>query len=170
MHNSCSIITVLRRSMFYTDLLSMKQIANSVEKTAKIRVQTFGNFEVFAGEKPLIFSRSKTKELLAYLVSRQGALCNNNEIIAVIWDNREDSPSIKSMFRTLVADLTHTLNAAGAFGVLIKHRGHIGIAKDKVSCDLYDLLTGTNTNSYMGEYMTQYSWAETTNNYLKSLF
>jgi two-component SAPR family response regulator len=139
------------------------------EKTVRLHIQTFGNFEAFLDGNPLVFSRSKTKELLAYLVSKHGALCNNNEIIAVIWGNKEDNLSLKSMFRTLVADLTKTLSAAGLIDVIVKHRGHIGIAKEKISCDLYDYLAGNNTSKYyMGEYMTQYGWAETTNQYLSS--
>jgi len=146
---------------------TVRQSAGS-KSTCRLRIQTFGNFEIFIDEKPVIFNRTKTKELLAYLVSRQGALCNNNEIIAIIWENREDTPSIKSMLRTLVADLVQTLKAAEIHDFVIKHRGHIGIAKEKISCDLYDLLAGINPTNYMGEYMTQYSWAETTNNYLRS--
>lgn len=49
----------------------------------RIRAQTFGNFEIFVDDKPLHFSLSKTKELLAYLVDRRGggrqhrrAVCN----------------------------------------------------------------------------------------------
>jgi two-component SAPR family response regulator len=139
------------------------------DNAKKLHIQTFGNFEAFLDGNPLVFSRSKTKELLAYLVSKQGALCNNNEIIALLWEAREDTSSLKSMFRTLVADLTKTLNIGGIHDVIIKHRGYIGIVKEKISCDLYDYLAGNNTsNYYMGEYMTQYSWAETTNQYLSN--
>ena len=44
------------------------------------------------------------------------------------------------------------------------------IAKEKITCDFYDFLNGINTSSsrYMGEYMNQYSWAETTNQYLRT--
>ena len=132
----------------------------------KMRVQTFGNFEVFLNGKPLVFGRSKTKELFAYLVSRQGALCNNNEIVAIIWEDKDDSSTLQSMFRALVADLTRTLNAAGMGDILFKKRGYIGIAKEKISCDLYDFCAGIKVNSYFGEFMTQYSWAEFTNMYL----
>jgi len=141
-----------------------KIINNGTEK--RLRVQTFGNFEVFVDEKPLIFSRSKTKELFAYLVSRQGALCNNNEIVAVIWEEKDDTSALQSMFRTLVMDLTQTLKSMSMNDILIKQRGFIGIAKDKISCDLYDFCAGIRINNYFGEFMTQYSWAEFTNMYL----
>ena len=132
----------------------------------KLRVQTFGNFEIFLDGKHLIFSRSKTKELFAYLVTRKGALCNNNEIVAVIWEDKEDSSTLQSMFRALVADLMKTLSAAGINDVIVKQRGYIGIVPENISCDLYDFCAGIKVNSYIGEFMTQYGWAEFTNMYL----
>jgi len=132
----------------------------------KLRVQTFGNFEVFLDGKPLIFSRSKTKELFAYLVTRKGALCNNNEIVAVIWEDKNDSSTLQSMFRALVADLMQTLDAAGINDIIVKQRGYIGIVPENISCDLYDFCAGIKVNSYIGEFMTQYGWAEFTNMYL----
>ena len=44
-----------------------------------LRVQCFGNFEVFYQGRPLEFSRSKSKELFAYLVFRRGAACSIKE-------------------------------------------------------------------------------------------
>jgi two-component SAPR family response regulator len=132
----------------------------------RLRVQTFGNFEVFVDGKPLVFNRTKTKELFAYLVIRQGAMCSNNEIAAVLWEDKEDSESLKSLFRNLVSDLTQALNNTGLQDIIIKQRGSIAINTNNISCDLYDFCAGIEVNSYMGEFMTQYSWAEFTNAYL----
>jgi len=131
-----------------------------------LRVQTFGNFEVFVKGKILKFNRIKTKELFAYLISRKGALCNNNEIAAVLWEDKEDSVSLQTQFRKLVADLTKKLDEAGFGDVLVRERGHLAVEPDKISCDFYDFCAGINVNSYMGEFMNQYSWAEFTNTYL----
>ena len=135
----------------------------------KLRVQTFGNFEVFANGKLLKFSRVKTKELFAYLVSRKGAMCNNNEIAAVLWEDKEDSVSLQTQFRKLVSDLTQTFDEAGMGDVLIKERGHLAIDPEKISCDFYDFCNGINVNKYMGEFMNQYGWAEFTNTYLERI-
>ena len=43
------------------------------DRPARLRVQTFGNFEVFWKEQPVRFERSKTRELFAYLIDRRGA-------------------------------------------------------------------------------------------------
>jgi two-component SAPR family response regulator len=135
----------------------------------KLRVQTFGNFEVFFDGKPLVFARTKTKELFAYLVSRQGAQSNNNEITAVLWEDKEDTPQLQRLFRQLVMDLTKTFSEAGITDVIVKERGHLAIIPDKFSCDFYDFCAGINVNNYMGEFMTQYGWAEFTNSYLDKI-
>ena len=135
----------------------------------KIFIKTFGNFEVFADNEPLKFSRSKTKELLAYLVMRNGAFCSNSEIIAVIWESKTETKALQNQFRHLIFDLRHTLENAGAEDILVKQRGALAIKPDKVKCDMFDFLaadTGA-VNKYMGEFMAQYSWAEFTNAYLE---
>jgi len=137
----------------------------------RVRVQTFGNFEVFVDEKPLSFSRSKTKELFAYLVMRRGARCNNNEIIATIWEDKQDSPALQNQYRHLVFDLKKALNSVKAEDVLVRQRGFLAVVPDNFSCDMYDFCDANtdSVNSYMGEFMAQYAWAEFTNAYLEKI-
>jgi len=140
-------------------------------KTGKrVRVQTFGNFEFFVDERPVQFTRSKTKELLAYLISRKGALCNNNEIIAVIWENKDDSPATQGHFRHLVADLIKTLKCLNVEDIIIRKWKNLAVAPDMLSCDFYDMLNGDAkaVNAYAGEFMAQYSWAEIDAAYLQN--
>jgi two-component SAPR family response regulator len=134
----------------------------NTEPDKRIRAQTFGNFEVFVDENPIMFARSKTKELFAYLISRKGALCGNNEIIAVIWENKNDSPALQSHFRVLVADLIKTLKSLNAENIIIRKWKQLAVVPSKISCDFYDMLEGDvkAVNSYAGEFMAQYSWAE----------
>ena len=46
----------------------------------KINVRCFGKFEVFRGEIPIKFSRSKAKELLAYLIAARGSAVTSGEL------------------------------------------------------------------------------------------
>lgn len=126
----------------------------------RIRFQCFGNFEVFADGKPMNFQHEKTKELLAYLVDRR-TVCTNAEIIAVIWEGAISD----SYFRLLRKDLVDTFKAAGCEDVLIRQWAKIGIDAEKVDCDYYEWRSGRPgaRSTYLGEYMTQYSWAEFTN-------
>ena len=135
------------------------------EKTHNvIRIQCFGNFEVFADGEPINFKYSKTKELLAYMIDRRGAACNTAELCAVLWEDRPDSTELHTYLRKLISDLKHSLSDAGAGDVFIKSRNRFAVSTDKVDCDYYRLLRREveAINTYTGEYMTQYSWADMT--------
>ena len=132
--------------------------------TEFLKVQCFGSFEVFWQGKPLLFSRKKTRELFAYLVDRKGAMCSSGEIAAAIWEENGDVKSIKTHIRVLISDLRKTLANIGKEDVVIRQRGQVAINTDKLDCDYYRMLEGDMNalNTFKGEYMTQYSWAEIT--------
>lgn len=62
----------------------------------------------------------------------------------------------------IIISLMDDLKKVGYDGVVIKQNRQIYINKQKVSCDLYDAMNGdvTALNSFRGEYMIEYSWAE----------
>ena len=71
--------------------------------------------------------------------------------------------------RDLVEIQDLSLGKAGEFlyllrlnGIILKQRGSLAIAADRIECDLYDWLkNGQNSKyHYMGDYMNQYSWPE----------
>lgn len=130
----------------------------------RMQVKTFGNFEVFVDNTPLKFQYSKTKELLAYLIDRNGALCNNGEIISVLWEEDLERKNHYSYLKNLRVDLVATLESVGCGECLIKQRGKLGIVPDKIQCDYFDWIRGKAyaINAYRGEYMNQYSWSEFT--------
>jgi len=105
----------------------LKRVEIHVKPNKRVRVQTAENFEVFVDEKPVSFARSKTKELLAYLVSREGALCTNNEIIAAIWKDKADSSTLQSYLRHLVSDLTNTFKSLDVKDIIINKKNHLAV-------------------------------------------
>lgn len=123
------------------------------EKT--VQVKCFGNFEVFSRGVPVKFKYSKSKELFAYLIDREGAAVSINELNAVLWE--EDH---KSYLRNLISDVQSTLSVVGAKGVFIKRRNECFVDTDKVECDAYEYKKGNPdaVRMYRGEYMMQYSW------------
>ena len=46
----------------------------------RLKAQCFGQFEVFFNNKPIKFARSKTKEMLAYLIDKRGAMVSVKEL------------------------------------------------------------------------------------------
>lgn len=144
------------------DLIAGRQ---QLQKTGKrIRVQTFGSFEIFVDGAPVRFGRSKSKELLAYLVDRRGAGVSTQELVGVLFEDRDSDASTSSLVRTLVSDLTHSLKTVDAEHMIDKSRNRISVVMDTFDCDYYAFLDGdiTAINAYGGEYMVNYSWAEFT--------
>lgn len=127
-----------------------------------IKVQCFGNFEIFVSDIPVKFKYLKTKEICAFLIDRKGASVTNGEIMATLWE--DDAKTKESYFRNLVADLQNTFSLLGYSDIVVKQRGSISIVTEKITCDYYDWNKGLPyaINLYQGEYMTQYSWAEST--------
>ena len=152
-----------------TAMRVLDEIKESMEQKAGendselLRVQCFGNFEVFWKGKPLLFARRQTKELFAYLVDRKGASCTMGEIACALWEDCENKNS-STQLRILISDLRHTLANIGMEDLVIRRRGQVAIMADKLNCDYYRMLKGDMdaVNAYHGEYMVQYSWAEIT--------
>lgn len=138
--------------------------APPIKNGQRVRVQTFGNFEIFADGSPLHFKLAKTKELLAYLVDRRGASVNTGELCGVLWEQKPDSLSVRSHLRILISDLNRTLSEAGVRDILVKSRNSFAVDCEKIDCDLYRFLRQEPDaiNAYMGEYMMQYTWSEMT--------
>lgn len=134
------------------------------KETHGLFVQCFGNFEVFFDGMPVAFERHHTKELLAYLIDRRGAFVTMGELMGALWEDRPDTPSLRSQLRTLISDLRRTFSELGHGDAVIKRRGSVAISLSADECDYYAFLAGDPDaiNRYGGEYMCQYSWAEPT--------
>lgn len=132
--------------------------------TAKVRVQTFGNFDIFVDDVALTFARAKSKELLAYLIDRKGSSATTGQLISVLWEDRDPTLSLQKQFQSAVSTLIKVLKTAGIEDILIKKRNYYAIDPKKFDCDYYNFLNGDiqAINLYSGEYMITYSWAEFT--------
>lgn len=126
-----------------------------------IRVKCFGHFEVFYKEEPLRFKRSKTKELFAFLIDRNGAGVTVRQICARLWEDGSDDKKNANYLYQLFDDLRATLSTIGAEDLLLKNGYFYSFDPLKVSCDFYEYMQ-TGKPEFYGEYMTQYSWAEET--------
>ena len=121
----------------------------------RLKAQCFGQFEVFYNNKPIKFARSKTKEMLAYLIDKRGAMVSVKELSQALFG--EDKGSY---IRNLVADLTQALKELNIEEVFVKRFNSYGIDSSLISCDYYDYLKGEPyaVKAYRGSYMEQYSW------------
>lgn len=131
---------------------------------AEVRVRTFGHFEVFVGEERVCFEREKAKEALAYLVDRHGSSVTNEQLACILWEDRNYDQKTRNITTTVISSLKKTLKEYGIEDILVKSWGHLSVDTTKFSCDAYDFekWDAVAVNSFHGEYMVNYSWAEFT--------
>lgn len=165
-------------SGYILKLAEAEQIAAEIEnlrypvqkKNNGIWVQTFGNFEVFKNGEPIYFSRSKSKEILAYLIDRRGAGVTKKELAAVLWGDDVYTRSRQNYLHNLISGMMMSLKYAGASQMVVKKRNLYAVCPSEINCDYYNYLKWDvqAVNSFRGEYMTNYSWAEFTLGTLES--
>lgn len=134
------------------------------EKNALLTVRCFGSFEVYQGDKAVVFSKKKTKELFAFLVDRKGARIDMNTLCAYLYEDSLHEKNNKSDLRKCVVDMKKSLEAIGAGDVFLKDFNSYAIDTSLISCDYYDWEKNEPyaIRAFHGEYMSQYSWAEMT--------
>lgn len=147
----------------------IRELVRTIDPTVptaapRVSIHTFGNFDVFIDGKLVLFTRSKAKELLAYLVDRNGASVSSAEIGAVLWEDEADAEAVKDRVQHVKKDLRDILTGHGVADILLSGWNSVAIDKTKVTCDYYDFLKGESEaiQNFLGEYMTNYSWAEET--------
>ena len=96
----------------------------------RIRVQSFGNFEVWVDGEKINFGRQKAKELFAYLVGRRGAGVTTREACAILFEDAVYTRSRKSHFQNIVADMRCTLRSAGVGDVICKTYNNLSVDVD----------------------------------------
>ena len=158
----------LHASGYLMKPVSAKDVQGEIDNIKGIRrkekpltVKCFGNFEVYSGSEKLAFKRLKSKELLAYLVDRNGAGMTAKQICAVLFPENTDDNKNAAYLRQLVLDLKNTLKSAGAEDVLCHETPCYRVDTTMLQCDYISHLE-TGKPKFHGEYMTQYSWAEET--------
>lgn len=130
----------------------------------RAKIQTFGNFEIFVDQEPLYITGSKCKECLAYLVDRKGTLISFPELASILWEDRPYDRKTQNNIHRVISDMMKCLKKAGIEDIIIKRRNGLAINMNKIDCDYYNFLNGnvSQINSFCGEYMSNYSWAEFT--------
>ena len=130
----------------------------------KVFVKTFGFFEIYAGGQQVKFHMAKCKEILAYLVDRQGSSVTRAQLSAILWEARIYDRKLQKQLDVYIRSLRDTLEEYGISDIFMMQRGTLRILPDRFDCDVYSFFAGDidAVNSYRGEYMSAYSWASIT--------
>ncbi|MCR5785099.1 MAG: response regulator [Eubacterium sp.] len=169
----------LEKPVSKDDILEeINNLRNPLEKTdssvmpeSRIRVQTFGNFDVFIDNKPVTFKRARSKEILAYLIDKNGSNVGRPELASILWEDEEYDRSLQKQLQIYISELFKCLRDNEIEDIIIRSSGIMCVDPTKFVCDYYSFLKGEKwaLNQYHGEYMSNFSWAEFTNGYLTNI-
>lgn len=136
--------------------------ANSAKKPVSVR--TFGLFEVYVNGQQVKFRIAKSKEILAYLVDKQGGSVPRAQISAVLWEDRLYDRKQQKQLDVYIRSLRDTLTEYGIERIFEMKGGKLRVVPEEFDCDVYRFFAGDpdTINSYRGEYMSAYSWASIT--------
>ncbi|MBR1796997.1 MAG: response regulator [Clostridiales bacterium] len=132
-------------------------------------IRTFGEFDVFVDGEPMSFKRNKSKELLAYLVDRQGGSVTRASLFAMLCEEKGYDRAAQKYLDVIIRSMRQDLKEKGIDNIVKMSGGFLRVCPDKFECDLYRLLEGeaASVNAFHGEYMNSYSWAGVTEAYIK---
>ena len=127
-------------------------------------VRTFGDFDVFVDDKLVTFKAARCKELLAYLVDRQGSSVTRAEAFAVLWEDRLYDRPMQKQMDVVIRNMRDTLREYGIEDIFEMKNGSMRVCPTQFTCDAYLFFKGDadSVNAYRGEYMSAYSWASMT--------
>ncbi len=155
----------------------LNNLRNPVVDTAQegVVARCFGTFDIFVNGQSMVFKRSKTKEMLAYLIDRRGNSVTSGELRAILWESaawEKDAKKDRDMnhyFQVIKRDLISTLKENGVEDIFISSWNKYAVDTTKIKCDYYDYIDDKpeGVQAYNGEYMAQYSWGEIQNVLLK---
>lgn len=121
-------------------------------------------------ERPILENfRSKAKNLAE--IESLKLFQSANEAIACLWPDRPTDENTLTLYRVTFHRLMEKLKAAGIEHIIGSEGRKRYIHTEQVDCDLYRLLSENkfDLQNYSGEYMKEYSWAESRNAQLSSL-
>lgn len=83
------------------------------DQTVKLRIRSFGGFEVFSATgDPLSWRTQKTKELFAYLWYHRGRPCEKTEVVEALFSDKPYDQAMM-LLHTTVYQLRRSVSAAG---------------------------------------------------------
>lgn len=135
---------------------------------AHIQVVTFGYFDVYVDGVPVNFKLSKSKEILAFLVDKQGSGVTRAELCAAIWEDKMYDRKMQKQLDVYIRSLREVLRDYGISEIMKMDKGILRIKPDTFTCDAYLFYLGDSEmiNAYRGEYMSAYAWASMTESIL----
>lgn len=142
------------------DLLQ-RELDYAFSSHPRVEARTFGNFDLLADGVVVSFKRSKSKELLAYLIDRRGISVSRKDIAAVLFEDAPYDHSHQKYLDAIIRSLRDTLREYGIADILQMESKGLRIIPEKITCDMYRFYNGDMDaiKAFRGEYLVSYEWA-----------
>lgn len=114
------------------------KIKSTAVRSGKPFIQCFGDFEVFLNGEALVWKNSKAKEILAFLIHKNGVPVDWEKIAGAVWPDY-DSEKAQTNFHATTYLLRKTLAKGCISQIMESGRGNYRVVTDQISCDLYQL-------------------------------
>ena len=140
-------------------------------KQNRVVIQTIPTFCVSVDGKNLHINRAKVEELFALLVDRAEAGVTARDAIDCLWPERLADENTMALYRVTFHRLLDCLKEVGIDYIIGNEARKKYIHMEEVECDLYQILEGDigSIQNYAGEYLKEYSWAESRNAQINSI-
>lgn len=137
----------------------------------RVVIQTIPTFSVSVDGANLHINRGKVEELFALMVDRADAGVTARDAIDCLWPDRLPDESTMALYRVTFHRLLDCLKEVGIDYIIGNEVRKKYIHMKEVDCDLYNILAGDSDNiqNYAGEYLKEYSWAESRNAQIDSI-
>ena len=156
-------LTLYKRRIEKKFIMLLKKQKQSLE------AKTFGTFTLLYNNTVIKFSSTKSEELLAYLIFKNGSSVKTKELISVLYGKNADSSRYGASLRNLIVDIKHTLSELEIQNFFITEYNNFRINPEVIKCDYYDFLAGDSVakKSFAGDFMSSFDWAQETTEFLK---
>lgn len=140
-------------------------------KQKRVVIQTIPNFCVSVDGKNLHINRAKVEELFALLVDRAEVGVSARDAIDCLWPDRLIDDNTMALYRVTFHRLMDCLKEVGIDHIIENEARKKYIHMKDVDCDMYHILAGDRDSiqNYSGEYLKEYSWAESRNAQINSI-
>lgn len=123
-----------------------------------IRIRCFPRFSIAIDGKPAEFQSRRARELLAYLVMREGSWVMTGDIVYEFFGDTDEQRG-KNNYNVVAYRLRTSLKDFGVPELVEFEYGRCRLKSEMVSCDYYDYLKGCR-DLFHGSFLEEYSWAE----------
>ena len=138
----------------------------------EIEIVTFGFFTVKVNGRTVLFHRSRSKEILAYLVHMKGQRVRRAVIADVVLDEAQYDRKVQERLNVYICDLKRQLKEEGIDCILICQKGEYAVDTTVFRCDLYDYLRDYSfpVTENPGLYLQEYEWGRERAAFLHRIF